>query len=147
MNNTAYILVALVVGVLISFQPPINASMARILDSPLFAATISLFISCMLMMVLWLLYDGGKNTAQITTLPWWIVIGGIAGAVFVTSSIIIAPVLGMAAFIVCIIAGQLIGSIFIDHFGLIGMDTKAVSMQKIIGLILILIGVILVRAD
>ncbi|SER68067.1 transporter family-2 protein [Nitrosomonas sp. Nm51] len=147
MSNTVYVVVALVVGVLISFQPPINASMARMLESPLLAATISLFISCILMLMLWLYNDNGKSLNQLAVLPWWIIIGGVAGAVFVTSSIIIAPILGMAAFIVCIIAGQLFGSIFIDQFGLFGMEIKAVSLQKVFGLILIFTGVILVRLD
>ncbi|MCB1948844.1 DMT family transporter [Nitrosomonas sp.] len=148
MSNTAvYIIVALIVGVLISFQPPINASMARILESPLLAATVSLFISCILMFMLWLLNDSGKDLGQFGVLPWWIIVGGVAGAIFVTSSIIIAPVLGMAAFIVCIIAGQLIGSIFIDQFGLFGMEIKEINMQKTLGLILIFLGVILVRSD
>ena len=148
MSNTAvYIIVALIVGVLISFQPPINASMARILESPLLAATVSLFISCILMFMLWLLNDSGKDLGQFGMLPWWIIVGGVAGAIFVTSSIIIAPVLGMAAFIVCIIAGQLIGSIFIDQFGLFGMEIKEINMQKTLGLILIFLGVILVRSD
>ena len=128
MSNTAvYIIVALIVGVLISFQPPINASMARILESPLLAATVSLFISCILMFMLWLLNDSGKDLGQFGVLPWWIIVGGVAGALFVTSSIIIAPFLGMAAFIVCIIAGQLIGSIFIDQFGLFGMEIKEIN--------------------
>lgn len=146
MSNVLYIAVAVVVGAAISVQPPINATMARGLSSPLLAASISIFISLVIVTILWLSW--GKETgniAQVKMLPWWVIIGGIVGVVFVVGSVVVAPVLGVALFFVCVVAGQLIGSTLIDQFGLFGLTVKPLNMMKLVGLGLVLLGAILVQ--
>lgn len=80
-------------------------------------------------------------------LPWWVIFGGIVGVVVVAGSLVVAPVLGMALFFVCVIAGQLIGSTLIDQFGVFGLTVKPLNMMKIIGISLVLIGAALVQSS
>ena len=95
-----YILFAVAMGVAISFQPPINAVMARGLGSPLLAATISIFISLVTVSILWLSWGKGTGElSQLRALPWWIIIGGLIGAVFVAGAIVMAPLFGVALFL------------------------------------------------
>ena len=83
--------------------------------------------------------------AQIRALPWWVVIGGMVGVVFVVGGVMVAPVLGVALFFVCVVAGQLLGSTLADQFGAFGMQVKPVNMMKLLGLALVIAGAALVE--
>jgi len=133
-------------GALLSLQPAINATMGRILGSPFLAASVSISISLVVVVALWLVW--GRSTgqfAQFKFLPWWVLIGGIVGAVFVAGSIITAPVLGVALFFVCMVAGQLIGSTIIDQIGAFGLEVKPINTMKLLGLALVIVGAGLVQ--
>ena len=146
MSNTLYLVAAVAIGAGISLQPPINSTMSRMLDSPLLAASISLFISLTVVLALWLGWGKGiGDLSQIKELPWWVLIGGVVGAVFVVGSVVLAPKLGVALFFVCVLAGQLIGSSLIDHFGAFGLTAKPLNTMKLIGIGLVLVGAMLVQ--
>ena len=146
MVNFGYILVAVSIGVLVSLQPSINAVMARGLSSSLLASTISISISFCLIILAWrLLGKGDGEISHIRHLPWWIVFGGVAGMVFVVGGVMVAPVLGLALFFVCIIAGQVLGSTIIDQFGAFGLPVKPAGSMKLLGLGFVLTGVVLVQ--
>lgn len=148
MSNLIYIIAAFLIGAAISFQPPINATMARGLGSPLLAASISIFISLIFVIILWLsLGKGTGDISQIRILPWWVIIGGIVGVLFVAGSIVVAPVLGVALFFVCVVAGQLFGSILLDQFGVFGLAVRPLNMMKVVGVGLVLAGAFLVQSS
>ena len=141
MSNYSYILAAIAIGAALSLQPPINATMARVLGSPLLSATVSISISLVVVSTLWLVW--GKGSGDITQakfLPWWVLIGSVVGVVFVAGSIITAPILGVALFFVCVIAGQLLGSTVIDQIGAFGLEVKPINAMKMVGLGLVLLG-------
>ena len=146
MSHIIYIVSAVAMGAALSIQPPINATMARGLGSPLLAASTSICISFAIATMLWLSWGkGAGEISQLRMLPWWVVIGGIVGVVFVAGSVVVAPVLGVALFFVCVVAGQLIGSTLIDQFGGFGLTVKPLNMMKLIGLGLVLLGAALVH--
>jgi transporter family-2 protein len=146
MVNLGYIITALAIGFMVSLQPPINAVMARELSSSLLASTVSISIAFCLICIVWLvLGKGGGEVSQIRQLPWWIVLGGVAGVIFVVGGVMVAPALGFALFFVCIIAGQLLGSTVIDQLGAFGLPVKPVGGMKLIGLTLVLAGAALVQ--
>lgn len=146
MVNPGYIIIALAIGVLVSLQPSINAVMARELGSSLLASTISIGISFSLVFLAWqILGKGGGELSHIRQLPWWIILGGIAGVAFVVGGVLVAPILGFALFFVCIIAGQLFGSTMVDQFGAFGLPVKPASGMKLTGLALVLAGAALVQ--
>jgi len=142
------ILAALSIGACLSLQPPINAAMARALGSAMLAATISVAISLVAILVVWLTVgQGAGNLAEVRALPWWVVLGGIIGVIFVAGSIVTAPALGMAVFFVCIVSGQLLGSTLADQFGAFGLPVQPVNAMKLLGLALVLAGAALVRGS
>lgn len=146
MNNVIYIAAAVAIGAALSLQPPINAAMARLLDSPLLAAAISISISLVVVVALWLSWGkGAGDMSQIKALPWWVIIGGVVGVIFVAGSIVVSPVTGVALFFVCVVAGQLIGSSLIDQTGAFGLTVKPVNTMKIVGIGLVLLGAVLVQ--
>lgn len=146
MVNLGYIITALAIGFLISLQPSINAVMARELSSALLASTVSIGISFCLVFLAWqILGKGAGDFSQVRQLPWWIVLGGVGGMVFVVGGVMVAPTLGFALFFVCIIAGQLVGSTVVDQFGAFGLPVKPASTMKLAGLAMVLAGAALVQ--
>jgi bacterial/archaeal transporter family-2 protein len=145
MQVIPYMLAASVVGVLVSAQPPLNAILSRAVGSAYGATAISIFIAfCCALLIVVVTGSGEISRATLATVPWWVYLAGIVGMLFVGSGVVIAPVTGALVFFVCIIAGQLLGSMLADHFGAFGLDVREVSAPRLIGLSLVLIGAFLV---
>lgn len=132
---------ALGLGALIALQPVVNATMANKVGSVLMAALCSMCISLVIIVVAWLsLGKGAGNWAALQTLPWWVIIGGVAGAFIVCGGLIIVPRIGVQKFFVCIIAGQLLCAALVDHFGLFGLTEARISSSRALGIGLVFLG-------
>ncbi len=146
MSNPFNVAAVLAIGASLALQPPINAAMARVLGSPLLAASISIAISFIVVVLFWLTWGkAAGDLGQLRALPWWVTLGGVIGFCFVVAGVLIAPTLGVGLFFVCVVAGQLVGSILTDHFGAFGLPVKPINLMKLLGLGLVLAGTALVR--
>ena len=67
------------------------------------------------------------------------------GALLVLSGVVLAHRLGATTFAACIILGQLTASVVVDHFGWVGFPQHSVSLQRLAGLGLLAIGVVLIH--
>ena len=138
-------LAAIVAGILISTQPALNAILARSIGSATSAATVSIAVALVFMILLTLFGDRGELTFQkLLNVPWWVYLAGVVGAVFVAAGVMIAPVTGALVFFVCVVAGQLIGATLADHFGAFGLDIRPMSLLRAIGICLAIAGAVLV---
>jgi transporter family-2 protein len=138
-------LAAGLIGVALSMQPAINSASAGILQSAFAAATVSLVLSAITVFVLFWISGAPTRADQLLDLPWWVAFGGLIGAVFVTGGATLVPIMGAAVFIVCLIAGQLFGSVIADSIGAFGLEPRALSVRKLVGVTLAFAGVLLVR--
>ena len=78
-------------------------------------------------------------------LPWYAWIGGLYGAFFVAVAAFGAPRIGVGPLLTAAIAGQLLAAIILDHYGLLGLTRQPISIEKIGGVLLVLLGAWLVR--
>ena len=135
-----------VMGAGISLQPLLNAQVAARAGHPIYGALISVFVSTLLMVVLVI---GGRlpspNLRALASGPWWMWAGGIVGALYVLAALIATPRLGAATTVAIFIAGQLVASILIDHFGLLGVATRPIDMPRLLGVLMLIGGVMLIR--
>ena len=67
--------------------------------------------------------------------------GGTLGAVYVTSALVLAPRLGVATLVGLIVLGQVLASLVIDHYGLLGVAVRPASLPRLLGAGLLLAGV------
>jgi transporter family-2 protein len=72
-------------------------------------------------------------------------VGGILGAVYVGGAAAVTPKLGAGGFLVCVVAGQMVVAMAVDHLGLMGIAPKPVNLLRLAGVALILGGVLLVH--
>ena len=70
--------------------------------------------------------------------------GGLLGAVYVSVALVVVRALGAAGLTAVVITGQLAVSVAIDRFGLLGVARQQVSLQRVLGLLLLVAGVVLV---
>lgn len=57
---------------------------------------------------------------NLVQIPWCFWLGGLLGVIYLTATIVLAPLLGAATMIGLIITGQMLAAIALDHFGLVG---------------------------
>lgn len=127
-------------------QAATNNKMATVIESPVLAALISFAVGTVALLAYALLSGetlGSLAAAKDAPPIAWI--GGLLGAFFVASAVILVPRLGVAMTFSLIIAGQMIVTLIIDHFGLLGVPVKEVSFARIGGILLITAGVVLIR--
>jgi transporter family-2 protein len=100
-------LVAVGVGVLVTFQPLMNAILARAIGSPYGATLVSLFVSATgAILMVAVTGRGAMNRDTLATVPWWVFLAGLVGLVFVLSGVTVAPVTGALLFFMCVIGAS-----------------------------------------
>jgi bacterial/archaeal transporter family-2 protein len=137
------IFVCVTLGVFLTWQAPVNAEAARRLGSPALAALYSIGTSTLLVFIFAIIVV--KELPKIDLIheaPWWTWIGGITGAVFVAGALLIVPRTGSVVFLVSVIAGQLIGAITADRFGMWGLQAITISPLKWLALSLVISGAV-----
>lgn len=141
-----YILVAIAAGSMLPMQGAMNARLARTLGSPIWAAAFSgLVLTVALTLVAWALFRGGPRTAGLTSLPWWAWAGGFGGALLLAATASLTPRLGAASLIALVISGQILCSLAMDRFGLLGLEPHPVSIKRAIAAGLMLTGAAFMR--
>lgn len=147
MSNTyLYILIALLAGAMMPTQAATNNKMAAFVDSPVLAAFVSFFVGTAALFV-YLLMTGVPlaNLSGVRNAPAIAWAGGLLGAFFVAAAVSLVPKLGVAMTFSLIIAGQMIVTLVIDHFGLLGVPVKEISLARLAGILLVVTGVVLIR--
>lgn len=145
-GSLTFLIAALIAGAVVPFQAGANAALGRALGHPLWATAVSLLISLICILPVMLTLKISMPTfAALSGQPKWIWIGGIAGVLYITAAILLAPKLGAAGFMTTVIAGQLIASVLIDYFGIMGFVSREITPSRMIGVLLVAVGVIVMQ--
>lgn len=145
-NIYIFVLLAIVAGAILPTQVTINSRLASAIGNPMMSAFISFLVGTVALLS-FILITGVplSSIARIKNAPPVALTGGLLGAFFVAVSIIILPRLGVAMTVSLIIAGQMLMSIMIDHFGLLGLPVREISLPRLAGVLMIVFGVVLIR--
>ncbi|SMF39697.1 DMT family transporter [Pseudobacteriovorax antillogorgiicola] len=139
-------IIVLIIGGLLALQGVINAKLSSYLPHPLQAAVISFSVGTTVLLALSLLTgESPPSLSQWRSIPWYLFIGGLLGALMVSSAILLIPKIGATSFIGGIIVGQLIAALLLDHFGVLGLDIRPINSQRILGVVLLIAGFLLTR--
>jgi len=133
-----------VAGGLVGLQAPINSVLGRRVGA-LAAASVSFAIGLVALCVLTLLVGGGfGRLGAVRGLPWYYLIGGLLGAVYVTCVLISVRTIGAGGVAAATIAGQLAMSVLVDRLGLFGLEQRPLDLARVAGVALLLAGTVLV---
>ena len=149
MNNQGLAILATVLaGGFIALQAPINATLGRAIASPLAAASISFAVGTAALVAITLILTGSVGgfggVGGARSLTWVYLTGGVLGAVYVTTALISVSVLGAGTVTAATVTGQLATSLAIDRFGILGLEARPLSWQRLVGLALLVAGTFLI---
>ncbi|ENU56716.1 DMT family transporter [Acinetobacter guillouiae] len=132
------------IGIAMTFQTAINTQLREYLHSPLQAALLSFLVGTLLLAILVIVQAEQRPTlSSLAVIPWYLWLGGCLGVYAISMSIYTAPKLGFLTLSGLIIFGQIAMSMIVDQFGLLGTDKTPVNWQRLLGGVVIFIGVLL----
>lgn len=144
MSKSLAIVLGALAGGLVAMQAPVNSRLARTVGG-VQAATFSFLVgSAALIAISFVLRGGLSSLGSVGRVPWWALVGGLLGAVYVFVALEAVRTLGASGVTAVVIAGQLAMSVVIDRFGLLGVARTPIGVQRVIGIVLLIAGVALV---
>jgi transporter family-2 protein len=132
------ILIGLAGGLAVGLQGPLASMLTQklgILESVFIVHLGGALIALIPMFVL------GSRLGEWRSVPWYAFGTGIFGLVVIGAISYTLPRVGAAAAIMTIVAGQLLISVALDHFGLLGAAQRSLDATRVLGLGVVMVGV------
>ena len=145
MDKWVAVLVTVFAGSLVAMQAPINSALGKSVGT-FAAASLSFAIGLAVLIGITLVAGSGgfSNLGEAGDLKWYYLTGGVLGAIYVTSVLVSVRTLGAGGVTAATIAGQLTMSVVLDRSGVLGLDERALTPQRITGIFLLAAGTFLI---
>ncbi len=145
-NQLLLVLLAVVAGAVLPLQAGLNVLIGKAAHQPIFAAFISFVIGSIGLLVYLLIarFDF-SSVLKLEGVPPYAWISGLLGAFYVAMVIVLAPKLGTALTFSLVVAGQMLVSVVLDHYGLMHLPVKPINLYRVLGIALLIGGVLLIR--
>ncbi|WP_215902797.1 DMT family transporter [Acinetobacter seifertii] len=140
--NFIYYFMAFGAGLGITLQTTLNGQLAKGVGGDSVAAALFSFTAGAVCLGIYSVARGGivPSLIAIPSQPWWALLGGVLGSCALLTYVVLAPKIGLSVLLGLAIAGQIISSLVIDHFGLMGAVVRPVSFIKLAGTLIMLGG-------
>jgi transporter family-2 protein len=143
-----WLLFAIVAGAGLPIQGAINAQLRLDLQAPVTVGAFSFVVATAAMALVLLVRQAVSSAprpraAPLRQVPWWGWIGGLVGAMYVTSVFLLIPVIGTAPTVALTVAGQQLASLVVDRYGLLRLPRRPIVPTRLAGVALLLVGVLL----
>lgn len=143
--QVALILLTFLAGMGLVVQVSMNAAIGHALGRPVLGALVNFIVG----LIALTLYATAIRTPvptreMIASAPAWAWLGGLMGAFYVAITTIAGPRLGAVVILAAAVAGQMIASLIVDHFGLLGFPEQPITAMRVLGVLLLCSGIALV---
>lgn len=145
MERVIWIILAFVAGAFLPMQAGMNNKLAKTGGSPVHASMISFAIGVLALVAYIFLTSQNISWKGIREAPTYAWAGGILGAFYVTVIVLAFPKIGPGLTFGLVVTGQLLISMLMEHFQIMGAQPQSISVGRIIGLVLIVGGVIMMK--
>ncbi len=140
------IFLALLCGAILPIQAGINAKMGDAVNDPIYGALISFVVGLIGLAIYAVVTKVDFATiSNLRTADWTVWTGGLMGAFYVVATIILVPKIGAALTFGLIVAGQMLVSVILDHYGLLGVPIQPINWQRVLGILMLIGGFLLIR--
>jgi transporter family-2 protein len=143
LSNLMFVGLAVVAGVAVALQGATNQGLMKSagIGPALIVNTVIVLLGAA---ALWLA-TGARTTFFPGNAPWTAYLGGIFGFIVIASAVLVFPRLGAAYAIALMVCGQCLAAMVIDHYGLMGMEKNPATLQRALGVALVVGGVVMFR--
>ena len=76
---------------------------------------------------------------------WWNWLGGFCGAGVLLAGVFLTQHLGAATFIAFVVGGQLLTSLLLDHFAMLGLPQHSITPGRFLGAVLVIVGMLAIK--
>ena len=135
-----YNILALLIGALISIMISFNSGLEGYVGS-----TYSVVIIHAVGLIAILIVATIKKEKIVIkeAIPFYLFLGGIFGVMLTLVNVITIGSIGVALTTALAVFGQLVFSSLVDHFGLFGLTKYEFNPKKIVGLLIVLVGLVI----
>jgi len=145
-----YLALSLLAGIATAFQPGVNSRFAQAAGHPIHGGVINFAVGLGVMLIVWAIASRAvgaptPDASRLSAGPWWMWVGGVLGAFFVTTAVIVTPRVGTANYLAAMIAGQLAASLVIDRLGLMNLPQIPITPLRLFGVVLVAGGVACIK--
>jgi transporter family-2 protein len=142
------VMLTVTAGGVVAAQAPVNRVLSERVGS-WGAGAINFLVGTLIILVITFAFAGGFSGEEGADSPAWYywVFGGFSGVVIVVTTLVTVRELGAGGVTAAVIAGQLGLSVVLDRVGVLGLDEKAITWEKVLGIALLAAGTLLVVRD
>ena len=133
------ILIGLIGGIAVGIQSPLASMLTQRIG--LFESVFIVHIGGALVALIPLIVYSGGKLGQWRGVPWYALGAGVFGLIVIAAISYMIPRVGIAAAITTIVAGQLLVGTLLDHYALLGAAGRSMDPTRIVGLIVVMLGV------
>jgi bacterial/archaeal transporter family-2 protein len=136
--ETLFASLSVMAGSLLAVQAGANTQLSKAVGSPFAATLLQLTVAAVALTLVASLTGMLGVVADLWHVPWWHAIGGTASAFYVISTIVLFPRLGAVVSVGLFIAGQMLASLALDGFGLLGVPRQPIDAATVVGTLAVL---------
>ena len=136
------------IGMMISVQTAINGRVGQVMESPVRASVISflvgvglLFTACMIQLAT----QKGIEHRMVLKGPWWMWTGGVLGALYNLANVFLSHRIGTGMCVIILLVGSTTGGLLIDQAGLFEVRQQSITLRKVAGVAVMILGAVLIR--
>lgn len=141
-------------GVCGAVQSRINARLALGLGDGFTAAAVSFGTGLLIVLLIFACSRPLRGSARAFArdlragaFPWPLALGGLGGAIFVLGQSLSVALIGVALFVVCVVAGQTVTGLVVDRAGLGPGGVRRLSAPRLVGALLMVAAVALAMSS
>lgn len=132
-------------GMLSATQIAVNGYLGKIVGSPIKASAISFTVGIIFLAIICIVlhFKNGKSESfknESAKNPWWMWIGGILGGLYILANVYLSRIVGTGMTVIILLIGSTTGGILVDHFGMFESPKKPINAQKILGVLIMILG-------
>ena len=133
------VLLALCGGIAVGFQGPLASMVGQRVGA--LGSGFVLHLSGAVIAGVLVLLTGWQAMSGLRDVPWYALVGtGACGVIVIAAFSLAVPKIGMTATAGLIIASQLVVAALLDHFGLLGLAHRSMTMVRLAGMGVLMLG-------
>ena len=132
-------------GMLSATQIAVNGYLGKVVGSPIKASAILFTVGIIFLAIICIVlhFKNGKSESfknESAKNPWWMWIGGILGGLYILANVYLSRIVGTGMTVIILLIGSTTGGILVDHFGMFESPKKPINAQKILGVLIMILG-------
>jgi bacterial/archaeal transporter family-2 protein len=143
-QTIAYYLLAGLVGILGGIHVPINGALGARIDSPLVATFTFYGIGFLVIALVCAVTFDRAGFSALATVPRWYFVAGVISVMVVSTSTYLIPRIGAVDLFVLVLSFQLVSRMVISHFGWLESPVNSITVIKVLGCVMLMVGAVLV---